>query len=251
MSLLLPLALLLAADPTPRTWTVDGAEREALVVVPAGKPTRLVFDFHGHGGTARHASRAHALHAHLADAVVVYPQGLNTPGALTDPEGKKSGWQLAPGQLGDRDLKFFDAMRADLLKDHGIDPRRVSATGHSNGGGFTYLLWAERGDTLAAVAPVAAGGGLRVIAKLTPKPCLHVAGEADPLVKFAGQRRVMDAVRKVNGCAADGTPWEGKGVRFAGKGGADLVEVVHPGGHEYPAFAARLIAAFFREHPAD
>ena len=250
MSVLLPL-LLVAADPTARTWTVDGVKREAQVVAPAGTPTRLVFDFHGHGGTARHAARAHALHAHLPDAVVVYPQGLNTPGQLTDPDGKKTGWQGNAGLQGDRDLKFFDAMLADLLKDHSLDPKRVYSTGHSNGGGFTYLLWAERGDKLAAVAPVAAGGGLRVMAKLTPKPCLHAAGEADPLVKFAGQRLVMNAVRKVNGCGADGSPWEGKGKRFPGKDGADLVEVVHPGGHEYPAFAAGLIAAFFKQHPAD
>lgn len=251
--LLVGLGLLVAsaAEPVKREWTVDGVKREARVVVPADGPKRLVFDFHGHGGTARHAAQRHALHAVMPDAVVVYPQGLNTPGQLTDPEGKKTSWQLQPGGQSDRDLKFFDAVLADLLKDHAIDPKRVYATGHSNGGGFTYLLWAERGDKLAAVAPVAAGGGPRVLAKLTPKPCLHVAGENDPLVKFAGQRRVMAAARRVNGCDADGAPWEGMGTRFASEAGADFVEVVHPGGHEYPEFAPKLIAKFFRQHPAD
>lgn len=251
MIFLLPL-LLAAAEPAPRTWTVDGVKREAVVVVPADKPTRLVFDFHGHGGTAKHAARAHAVHTHLPDAVVVYPQGLPTPGQISDPEGKKTGWQGNAGTQGERDLKFYDAMRADLLKDHPtVSPKRVYSTGHSNGGAFTYLLWAERADTLAAVAPVAAGGGLKIMPKLTPKPCLHVAGEADPLVKFAFQRRVLDAVRKVNGCTTDGTPWEGKGKRFAGKDGADLVEVIHSGGHEYPTGTAKLVATFFKQHPAD
>ena len=251
MGYLLPL-LLAAADPAPRTWTVDGVQREAVIVVPAGTTTRLVFDFHGHGGTGKHAARAHALHAHLPDAVVVYPQGLPTAGKLTDPEGKKAGWQMTAGVQGDRDLKFFDAMLADLLKDHAsLDPKRVAVTGHSNGGGFTYLLWAERGDKLAAVASVAAGGGPRVIAKLKPLPCLHVAGEADPLVKYTGQRLVMDRVRKVNKCDPDGTAWETHGKRFASKDAAEFVEAVHPGGHEYPDFAARLIASFFRRHPAD
>ena len=106
MVALLPLILLVAA-PTLRTWTVDGVKREALVVIPTGKPTRLVFDFHGHGGTARHAARAHALHTHLPDAVVVYPQGLNTPTKLVDPEGKRSGWQLTTGERGNRDIKLF------------------------------------------------------------------------------------------------------------------------------------------------
>src|SRR5437667_8588175 len=82
--------------PTPRTWDVDGVQREALVFEPAKKTADkvpLVFDFHGHGGTAKQAARTHHVHEAWPDALVVYMQGLNTPGKLTDPEGKKSGWQ--------------------------------------------------------------------------------------------------------------------------------------------------------------
>ena len=32
-----------------------------------------------------------------------------------------------------------------------IDEKRVYATGHSNGGGFTYLLWTCRPDAFAAL----------------------------------------------------------------------------------------------------
>ena len=256
MGFLLPVLAFAAVAPGParRDWTVGGVRREALVAVPAGqsaRPARLVFDFHGHGGTAANAARTHALHAVLPDAVVVYPQGLPTPGRLSDPDGKKSGWQHAAGDQADRDLKFFDAMLASLTADHGTDPKRVYATGHSNGGAFAYLLWAERADKLAAVAPVAAGGGPRVIGKLTPKPCLHVAGEADPLVRFAVQKRVMEAVRRANKCGPEGTPWEGKGKLYPAPGSAAFVAVVHPGGHEYPESTAGLIGKFFRQHPAD
>jgi polyhydroxybutyrate depolymerase len=108
-----------AQDPTPRTWEIDGVKREALIDAP-GKKTEdkapLVFDFHGHGGTARHAARTHHFHETWPEAVVVYMQGLNTPGKLTDPEGKLSGWQSGPGDQKDRDLNFFDAVLASMKK---------------------------------------------------------------------------------------------------------------------------------------
>lgn len=110
-------ALARGAEPVPRNWMVDGVRREALVHVPVatGEPAPLVFVFHGHGGTARNAARTFSIHTHWPEAVVVYPQGLNTPGRLTDPEGRKPGWQHGPGEQGDRDLKFFDAMLAQLI----------------------------------------------------------------------------------------------------------------------------------------
>ncbi len=70
-------------EPTLRTWDVDGVKREALVYVPAtksGGKVPLVFDFHGHGGTARHAARTHHIHETWPEAAVVYMQGLHTPG---------------------------------------------------------------------------------------------------------------------------------------------------------------------------
>ena len=75
-----------------------------------------------------------------------------TPGRLTDPEGKRSGWQAAVGDHGDRDLRFVDAMLATLRAELPVDGRRVHATGHSNGGGFTYLLYAVRSADFASFA---------------------------------------------------------------------------------------------------
>jgi len=56
-----------------------------------------------------------------------------------------------------------------------VDQNRVYATGYSNGGAFTYLLWAARGDRFAAFAPSAAVVG-RPIARPKPKPVMHLAG---------------------------------------------------------------------------
>src|SRR3954469_21316070 len=176
--LTLTLFLLLpAAEPAPRTWDVDGVKREALVYTPAKKTEGklpLVFDFHGHGGTARHAAWTHRFQEDWPEAVVVYMQGLNTPGKLTDPEGKKSGWQSGPADQQDRDLHFFDAVLASMKKDYSIDENRIYATGHSNGGAFTYLLWAKRGETFAAFAPVAAAAGLYFV-EAKAKPVFHAA----------------------------------------------------------------------------
>ena len=148
--LLLCLAALLPGSPARaaealmhRQWTVDGVARQALVYLPppAGtNPAPVIFAFHGHGGSMQNAARTFRLQTRWPEALVVYMQGLNTPGRLTDPEGKRPGWQSAEGDQGDRDLKFFDTVLDSLRKDYRVDDKRIYATGHSNGGGFTYLL---------------------------------------------------------------------------------------------------------------
>ncbi|MBI3875961.1 MAG: prolyl oligopeptidase family serine peptidase [Verrucomicrobia bacterium] len=185
-------------------FKVDGVAREALIYVPTAakeKPAPVVFVFHGHGGNSRNAMRSFPMNKEWPEAISVYMQGLNTPGRLTDPEGLKPGWQHSLGNQGDRDLKFFDAVLARLKQDFNVDGKRIYSTGHSNGGAFTYLLWAARGDVFAAVAPCAAVA-VQLNDKLKPKPALHIAGEKDPLVKFEWQQATMNAVRQLNGCSA-------------------------------------------------
>jgi polyhydroxybutyrate depolymerase len=250
------LPLLRAADPQPRRveWAVGADKREGLVYAPASaarSEAPVVFAFHGHGGTMRTAAERFAYHKHWPEAICVYLQGLPTPGKLSDPEGKRPGWQHNAGEQGDRDLKFFDEVLKSLRKDYKVDDRRVYATGHSNGGRFTYLLWAERGEVFAAVAPSASpAGGL--FKDLKPKPCLHVAGEKDELVRFENQRRTMDAVRAANGCEAGGKPWAKAGTLtgtvYASKAGTPLVTLIHPGGHAFPDGVPELIVKFFKEH---
>jgi polyhydroxybutyrate depolymerase len=242
-----------AADPTPKTLTlrVGDLTREALVFAPVkgDGPAPVVFAFHGHGGTAKNSAKTFNYQKHWPEAIVVYMQGVPTPGALTDPEGKRNGWQHKPGDHGDRDLKFFDAVLAKLKADYKVDEKRIYSTGHSNGGGFTYLLWAARGDVFAAVAPSAAGGVARwPLDRFKPKPVLHVAGENDPLVTFAMQKRTMDTVKKINGCEAGGKPWGTGGTMYASPAGAPLVTLIHPGNHKFLDTAPVQIVRFFQEH---
>ena len=141
-----------AAEPAPTKWTVDAVQREALVFLPSTsgktKPP-VIFAFHGHGGNMHFAARGMAFQNFWPEAIVVYPQGLPTPGLLLDEKGERPGWQREPGSQQDRDLKFVDAILATLREKYSVDERRIYATGFSNGGLFTYLLWAARGNASA------------------------------------------------------------------------------------------------------
>lgn len=244
-------------DLAERQWTVDGVARKALLWIPpkaASERTPVVFVFHGHGGSMEQASRSFDIQAYWPEAIVVYMQGLNTPGQLTDPTGTRAGWQRGPGDQNDRDVKFFDTVFASLKKDYMVDEARVFAAGHSNGGGFTYLLWAMRGDLFRAVAPSSAvpGYGSR---DLKPKPALHLAGENDPLVRYAWQTTTISLLKRVNGCDTAGTPWAKSGsltgTEYASKGGYPVVTLIHPGGHVFPHEAPALIVRFFKEVSRD
>jgi polyhydroxybutyrate depolymerase len=209
-------------------WKIDGTTRRALVHFPAttnGAP--IIFGFHGHGGTMNFVARRWRLHELWPEAVVVYPQGLPTK-TPNDLEGKRAGWLMLPG-TDNKDLKFFDAMFETARREWQIDTNRVYITGHSNGGGFTYLLWGVRGDLLAAVAPVAAPGG-QLLRQAKPCPVLHIAGTNDTIVNFKMQERTVEAARRVNSTNAP--------VEF----------VVHNGGHTYPEDAPARIIAFFKKH---
>ncbi|QHI70876.1 prolyl oligopeptidase family serine peptidase [Tichowtungia aerotolerans] len=208
-----------------------------------------MFVFHGHGGNMRNTFRKFAIQDQWPEAAVIYMQGLPTPGQLTDPEGKRNGWNCDPNDRINRDLKFFDAVYASL-QDR-IDTNRVYCTGHSNGGSFTYMLWGVRGDLFAAIAP---SGALnpKVIGKIQPLPVLHIAGENDPLVKFSWQDKMMKVVQRVNGCSSQGEPWPSAGdltgTLYPSSGGTPLVTLIHSGGHQFPSEAPELMVRFFKQH---
>ena len=240
----------LCREPQIRKWTVDGVAREALVYLPtdaASKPAPLVFGFHGHGGSMSNAAKTFRIHELWPEAIVVYMQGLKTPGQLTDPEGRRSGWQKTSGDQQDRDLKFFDEVLRSLRKEFRVDDARIYSTGHSNGGGFTYLLWAERGDVFAAMAPSGAAA-YRLRDRLKPKPVLHIAGTNDPLVRYEWQKQMIDILKSRQQCQA-GVPWQGRATLFASPIHAPVVTLLTEQGHKYPTGAAELTVRFFQDHP--
>ena len=107
-------------------------------------------------------------------------------------------------------------MLDSLEKDYRVDPDRIYAAGHSNGGQFTYLVWQTRGDKIAACAPGAAALAPVIlnpdakdvtVAVKTPRPILIIAGQADS-DHFAWQERSIELVRRISHCG-DGEPWDG------------------------------------------
>lgn len=232
-----------------KTWTVGNEKRIALLHIPQRadkEAVPVVFAFHGHGGNSRQASISFRMHTLWPEAIVVYMEGLPTPGQLTDPEGKRNGWQGRQGLQGDRDLKFFDAVLESLKKDYKVDENRIYSMGHSNGGGFTYLLWKMRGDVFAAVAP--SGAFSMQVKSFDPKPAMHIAGKKDELVKFSYQERMIEAVKKLNGCDEKGSEWAKDCTLYTSKSGTPLVTLVYDGSHKFPKEAPALIVKFFKEH---
>ena len=223
-------------------WMVDGVERHAIIYAPKSPPAGklpLIFAFHGHGDDAENFQYV-LLQQAWPDAIVVYFQGLPSRDGY-------AGWQVEPGDYGDRDLKLVDTALTSLRKKYNVDDSRIYATGFSNGAHFTYLLWATRANVFAAFAPVAGRVRPSAVPKV-PRPLLHIGGSRDAQVAFADQQAAMRLAIHINSVDGTGTPC-GTGCTIYGGGtSAPVMTWIHPGGHEYPRGTSERIVAFFHEH---
>ena len=232
-------------------WTIDGVQRDALVFARHARPGAakrpLVIAFHGHGGRMLSTSQRMHIQTLWPQAIVVYPQGLNTPTAI-DPAGTEPGWQGKAGEVGDRDLKLFDAIVATMKQSYAVDRRRIYATGFSNGAVFSLLLWAERAKTIAAIGEVA--GRLDPAETLTaPRALVAVAGRSDTVAPFAVQAQTIQQARQINGATGPGSPCGLHCTSYPSTNGRPPVKTfVHPGGHVYPTWAPAELVKFFKSH---
>lgn len=80
------------------------------------------------------------------------------------------------------DVGFVSDLIEDLAKNFPIDRKRVFATGISNGGMLSYRLACELSDKIAAIAPVAATGGITECKLKRPVPTLHFHGKKDSCI---------------------------------------------------------------------
>lgn len=235
ISVALALALTQLSDVESVTLDVNGLQRQFYVYFPKTKdlkPRPVVFAFHGHGGNSRYSVNKFKVNKSWPEAISIYPQGLPTVGQLTDPEGNKNGWQGKMGDYDDRDIKFFDSMLKWVHTKAKINDKAIFSMGHSNGGGFTYLLRRSHPTLFAAIAPFAAGG-LAVVSP-EPTPVFHMSGLNDPLVKYAMQERSLKVVMKTNQCETEGHKIGEFMTRYESKVNAPVVHYVHQGGHELP-----------------
>jgi polyhydroxybutyrate depolymerase len=180
------------------------------------------------------------------EAIVVYPLGLPTVTKI-DPKGDKAGWQRAPGDNSDRDLKFFDAMLASLRKKFTVDDHRIYAAGFSNGSLFTFLLMSQRPKEIAAFA-ACAGPPSKGVNLDVPKPIFIIAGEKDNTVLIAAQRASIEQVRKLDGTGPATSPGPTGLTLYKSDNGTPVQTLIHPGGHQIPTEAPNLIVEFFQAH---
>jgi polyhydroxybutyrate depolymerase len=223
------------------------------------RPAPLVLVFHGGRGDGESVERLTGFDA-LADRegfLVAYPDGFgkqwNDGRDVADFETYRKGVD---------DVAFVSALIDAIAKEHAVDPRRVFATGISNGGIFSHYLGARLSTRIAAIAPVAGGVAEPFRARFEPERPVSVLilnGTEDPLVPYGGGNvggthgRVLsteDAVRlwtAADGCAAppkieilpDTDPADAcRATRSTWTGGRDGAEVVlytfEGGGHTWP-----------------
>ena len=232
------------ATPKLKTIQVDGVKREALIAAPTStKPAPLVLAFHGYGGNMNRAVQLFKLHDHWPEAIVVYMQALpmNNP---RNPDDQRPGWDVQNPPPGNRDVKFVDALLADLKKSYKVDDKQIFAMGHSNGGRFSYLLWGERGEAFRAFS-MCGSNSVGFDGLLKPKSAFLIAGKNDSTVPFANQEKTatfLMKLLKVDG-SLDSSAGRYKSYQGAGQ---SLATYFHPGGHEYPADAGKMVVDFFR-----
>lgn len=180
-----PTAATLGPGDTTMTITVDGIERSFLVHAPASYDgaTRVpvVFDFHGLSGNSNQQKNL-SRWDDVADAesfLAVYPQGV------------ANAWNagLCCGDDAD-DVAFVRAIITTLESEACIDPKRVYASGCSNGGGMSYKLACEAADVIAGVAPVdfdcVDGAGCGDCSPTRPVTVVQFRGTNDRLVPYEG-----------------------------------------------------------------
>ncbi len=180
----------LPAQTTARTLMVATVERTYLLHLPPrfrrDGSAALILAFHGRGGDGAGMERLTGF-SELSDRAgfaVAYPDGLN----FSWNDGRRI--EATTRQRSDADDVAFVSLLIDsLTAELRVDPRRVFATGFSNGAGFTHYLASRLATRIAAIATVSGGIADALaphFAPMEPVSVLIMQGTADPLVPFAG-----------------------------------------------------------------
>lgn len=246
----------------------EGIERTYHIHLPPGfskdKPAPLVFALHGGGGEGRRFDKSTTqgtltTAADKRGVVLVFPEGINKQWC----DGRTE--MLETKKTYD-DVGFISKTIDTLVKNYGIDPKRVYATGISNGGFMSVRLAMDLSEKIAAVAPVAAqiSKALKDKSPKLPISIMIINGTKDPLVPFGGGHirlfrfgrsrgeilstgSSVEHFRRHNGCGKtpekrklpDKDPDDGTNVEIekytGGRDGTEVILVkVIGGGHTWP-----------------
>ncbi len=172
----------LTVDSRPRTFTLN--------LPPSYYETAsvpLVIAMHGGGGSGTQFESTSLLtpKADAAGFAVVYPDG-TAPGPLGLRTWNGGGCCGYAVQAGIDDVAFMRGLIVDLTARYKIDPKRIYATGHSNGGIMSYRLACDLADRIAAIAPNAAAAMATPCAPSRPVPVRHMHSRLDTQVRPEG-----------------------------------------------------------------
>jgi len=241
-----------AAMPTAGESTIDvmGTARAYILTLPksydASKPYKLVFAWHGLGGTAAQIARSYyGLQAQSNDGVIfVAGQGLQTSNSV----GSGPGWPNTNGQ----DVAFVKALYAKLQTTVCIDENRVFSVGMSYGGIMSNTLGCQMGDVFRAIAPIAGSGpgfGARGATCVGQVATWLAHGDNDTVVSTASGVASRDFWAKANHCQTTTVPTEPSPcVAYDGcDEGHPVTWCQFVGGHTVPPFASKAIWNFFSQ----
>ncbi len=173
----------LPAGDSEHTLMVAGLERSYVLHIPPAydpsQPAALVLAFHGITLNAGEMMRISGFNAQsdAAGFIVVYP---NASGEQMSWNGGGCCGEAARNNVDD--VGFVRAVIADLSTFLDIDPKRIYATGFSNGAILTYRLACEMAEQIAAIGPVSATQALedmQACRPARPVPVIHFHGTDD------------------------------------------------------------------------
>lgn len=164
----------LRAPDGPRRYLVD-FPRDA----PGPRP--LLLAFHGWGGSP----------SQLEGTTRIAERGTSRGYVVVRPFGYNHSWNGGTccglgSELHLDDVAFARAIVQQVSAAACVDPKRVYATGYSNGGFLSHRLGCEAADDFAAVGSVAGTMGIAACKPSRPVPVMHIHGAIDGIVRWGG-----------------------------------------------------------------
>jgi polyhydroxybutyrate depolymerase len=232
-------------------------QRDALVHIPigylAGIPAPLVMQFHGAGPNAaaqgyEEGSPLHQL-SDRAGFIDVFPQGLRAPNG-------NLGWNAyGPVYVKIAEIPFVNKLLDTIEADYCVNPRRIYASGFSNGANMVNYVACRDADRFAAVAPVVGpmfGQDDGPCRPTRPVPMIDIHSVNDPGVPYGGHPGApdydfplpsvpawLDGWAQLDGCpqalpSVSGADGVQKRIWTGCQGGARIVAYATNAGHAWP-----------------
>jgi polyhydroxybutyrate depolymerase len=138
--------------------TSGGESRTFIVHMPTGytgsSPVPVVLDFHPLGGTgsSQEGSSGWKAKCDSVGCIAVFPNSSSTRASDNSWNAGYCCTNAEKNQV--NDVQFARDIIKWLEANTCVDPKRIYASGGSNGGGMTYRMACEAADVIAAVAPV-------------------------------------------------------------------------------------------------